>query len=261
MHVEGLRTYADLSRRAAAITVDRIRQQPDAVLGLPTGSTPEGFYAALVRSGVSLAQVRTFNLDEYLGLTPDHPQSYYAYMKRHLFDRVDLRRENVHLPNGMAADPEAECLAYEEAIRKAGGLDLVILGLGPNGHVGFNEPGTPWTSRTRRVKLAAATRRANARFFGSLDAVPAEAITMGIGTILEARRILLLASGAGKAEIVRQTLQGPVTEDVPATALRNHPAVTVLLDRAAAVGLGRPGAGADHSDAVRTAPGGLPDRA
>ncbi len=227
-------SYADLSRKAAEIVADLVRHQPDAVLGLPTGGTPEGFYAALCELDVDFARVRTFNLDEYLGLPADHPQSYYSYMRTHLFDRVDIPPAQTHLPNGMAIDPEAECARYEQALRAAGGLDLVILGVGHNGHIGFNEPGTSWSSRTRRVQLAQRTREANARFFGSLDKVPTEALTMGIGTILEARRILLLASGESKAEIVRRTLQAAPSEEIPSTALRAHPDVTVLLDRAAA---------------------------
>lgn len=234
MQVESLETYAALSERAAAIVAELIRHKPDAVLGLPTGSTPVGFYAALARSGTNFAGVRTFNLDEYLGLGRQHPQSYYRFMKANLYDRVNLPPEQAHIPDGLAPDPDAECARYEAAIADAGGLDVVVLGLGNNGHIGFNEPGTPWNSRTRRVKLADKTREANARFFDTPDDVPVEAITMGIGTILAARQVVLLVSGESKAEIVRRTLEGPVTEDVPATALRQHPNVIVLLDRAAA---------------------------
>lgn len=234
MRVEIFDTYAALSQRAADIVADLIRSKPDAALGLPTGSTPEGFYAALVRSGVSFRQVRTFNLDEYVGLPAAHPQSYHSFMRTHLYDLVDLDPANIHIPNGTAPDVEAECGRYEGAIRRAGGLDVVLLGLGLNGHIGFNEPGTPWTARTRCIQLAQATREANARFFHSLDEVPREALTMGIGTILEARQILLLASGAQKADIVRRTLEGAPGEQVPSTALRGHGNVTVLLDRAAA---------------------------
>jgi glucosamine-6-phosphate deaminase len=207
------------------------------VLGLPTGSTPEGFYAALAQSGADFRAVQTFNLDEYLGLPREHDQSYYTFMKRHIYDRVNLDPAHTHVPFGMAADPEAECRSYEAAIREASGIDVMLLGIGHNGHIGFNEPGTPWTSRTRRVELAAKTRQANARFFGSIDGVPREALTMGIGTILESRQIILLASGEGKAEIIRRTLEGEAGVDVPATALQGHPNVTVLLDRAAAMEL------------------------
>jgi len=234
MRVEVFDTYRDLSHRAAVIVADLIRRRPGAILGLPTGSTPEGFYGALTPMDVSFRAVRTFNLDEYVGLPRAHPQSYYTFMHRHLYSLVDLAPENCHIPDGMALDPDAECDRYEESLRQAGGLDVVVLGIGHNGHIGFNEPGSPWAGRTRRVPLADATREANARFFGSIDAVPREALTMGIGTILEARQILLLASGEAKAEIIRRTLEGEPDEQVPATALQRHPNVTVLLDTAAA---------------------------
>ncbi len=234
LQVEVLPDYAALSERAAAIVIELLEEKPDAVLGLPTGGTPVGFYDALVASGVSLARARTFNLDEYLGLPRTHPESYYSFMKRMLYDRTDLRPENCHIPDGNAPDPEAECRRYEEAIRAAGGLDIVLLGVGHNGHIGFNEPGSPWDGRTRVVELAERTREANARFFSSIDEVPRRAITMGIGTILEARRLLLLASGSGKALIVQRLVEGEPTEEVPATALHFHPDATVLLDTEAA---------------------------
>lgn len=234
MRVEVFKTYTDLSQRAADIVTDLIGRRPNAVLGLPTGSTPVGFYEALRRAAVSFSQVQTFNLDEYVGLPKAHPESYYAFMHRHLIDHVDLVPEHCHIPDGMAADPAAECERYEALIRQAGGLDVVVLGIGLNGHICFNEPGTPWDARTRLTPLAEATREANARFFGSMDAVPRAALTMGIGTILEARQILLLASGESKAEIIRRTLEGEPDVSVPATALQGHPNVTVLLDTAAA---------------------------
>lgn len=226
--------YEALSALAAGLVAGFLWARPDATLALPTGATPEGFYRALVATGVSFARVRTFNLDEYRGLPREHPGSFYHYMKTRLFDHVDLPPEHRFVLDGTTADPDAECRRYEEAIRQAGGIDLAVLGLGLNGHIGFNEPGTPWDSRTRLVTLAETTRRANARFFGGPEGVPREALTMGIGTILEARRILVLVSGEGKAAIVRRFLEGPVTPEVPATALRNHPHVTVILDRAAA---------------------------
>jgi glucosamine-6-phosphate deaminase len=234
VRIEIFDTYEAMSLRAAGLVADLIRRRPDAVLGLPTGSTPEGFYAALGGSGVSLARVRTFNLDEYVGLPREHPQSYHSFMREHLYDHVDLKPANIHIPDGMASDAEAECHRYEEAIRRAGGLDVVVLGLGPNGHIGFNEPGTPWNVRTRKVQLAEETRQANGRFFAGPDRVPREALTMGIGTILEARQVLLLASGGEKAEIVRRTVEGEPSVAVPATALQGHGNLTVLLDRAAA---------------------------
>ncbi|HYF90811.1 MAG TPA: glucosamine-6-phosphate deaminase [Symbiobacteriaceae bacterium] len=235
MHIVVYDTYEQMCREAAEWTAALIRRKPDAVLGLPTGGTPEGYYAALVKTGVSFRQVRTFNLDEYLGLPRTHPESYHSYMTRALFSKVDLDPANCRIPDGMAPDPEGECRRYEEAIQQAGGIDLILLGLGPNGHIGFNEPGSPWDARTRRVPLTEETRTANARFFaGRPEAVPREALTVGIGTILQARRILLLAAGAAKAEIARRTLYDQPGPDVPATALRQHDNVTFLLDREAA---------------------------
>jgi glucosamine-6-phosphate deaminase len=234
MRVEVFDTYADLSQRAVDIVTSLIRRKPDAVLGLPTGSSPEGFYAGLAESGLSFRKVRTFNLDEYLGLPKAHPQSYHTFMRQRLYDRVDLDPANTHIPDGMAADPEAECLRYEAAIREAGGIDLMVLGIGHNGHIGFNEPGAPWDGGTHMVQLAEKTRKANARFFGSEEAVPGRALTMGIGTILRCRQILLLATGESKADIIRRTLEGAPDVMVPATALQSHPDVTFLLDTAAA---------------------------
>jgi glucosamine-6-phosphate deaminase len=242
MRVEVFETYADMSRRAAELVAGLVQRKSDAVLGLPTGSTPEGFYAELAGSAIGFGQVRTFNLDEYVGLDRQHPESYYSFMKRHLFDRVDLNPALCNLPDGTADDPAAECIRYEEAIRQAGGLDVVLLGIGHNGHIGFNEPGAPWDAPTRQVDLAERTITANARFFGSEEGVPRTALTMGIGTILSARQIVLLASGEGKAEIIRRTLEGAATVDVPATALQGHPNVTVLLDKAAASQLAKVGA-------------------
>lgn len=234
MRVEVFDDYAGLSQRAADLVADLVRSKPASVLGLPTGSTPEGFYAALCRSKVSFREVQTFNLDEYVGLPREHAQSYYSFMKQHLYDHVDLPLTRAHIPNGMAPDLEAECRRYEETLRAAGGLDVVLLGIGLNGHIGFNEPGAAWDAPTHPVALAPATREANARFFGSLEAVPTQALTMGIGTILRAKRILLLASGGSKAEILKRTVEGALSLAVPATALQSHPNVTVLVDRAAA---------------------------
>jgi len=226
--------YAAMSAAAAGLVAGLVWAKPDAVLGLPTGATPEGLYRSLVDLGPRFSAVRTFNLDEYVGIPADHPQSYAAFMQAHLFAHVDLRPGHIHIPDGMAADLVAECDRYEEAIRCAGGIDLSILGLGLNGHIGFNEPGAPWGARTRPVDLTELTRQANARFFRSRQETPRKALTMGIRTILESRRILLLASGASKAGIVQQFLDGPVTAEVPATVLRSHPDVVIMLDRAAA---------------------------
>ncbi|RLI23840.1 glucosamine-6-phosphate deaminase, partial [Candidatus Bathyarchaeota archaeon] len=184
--------------------------------------------------GLSFSRVTTFNLDEYVGLPPDHPQSYHYYMFHNLFDHVDVRRENVHIPDGMAENLDEECRRYEEAIKEAGGIDLQLLGIGRNGHIGFNEPGSPFDSRTRVVKLSEQTRKDNARFFNSIDEVPTHAITMGIGTIMEARRIILIASGEAKAEAIAKAVKGPKTVDVPASALQDHPDCLFIIDKEAA---------------------------
>ncbi|MBE3577223.1 MAG: glucosamine-6-phosphate deaminase [Limnochordales bacterium] len=231
-------SYRELSLWAANRVADLIRRKPNAVLGLATGSTPLGLYEELVRrhreEGLDFSQVTTFNLDEYLGLPPDHPASYHYFMRENLFAHINVRPGAVHIPSGVAADIEQECIRYEEAIRQAGGIDLQILGIGRNGHIGFNEPGTPFDSRTHVVDLAEDTRRANARFFNSIDEVPRRAVTMGIATIMEAREILLLASGPEKAWAVARTLEGEVTPEVPASVLQRHPRVFVVADRGAA---------------------------
>jgi glucosamine-6-phosphate deaminase len=220
-----------LSARAAELLFDAIQADPRVVLGLPTGRTPIGMYDRVVqecsREYRCFRDVVTFNLDEYRGVPPDHPGSYFTYMKRHLFDHVDLDPRHAHIPNGIAPDAEAECRRYEAELRRTGGLALTFLGLGRNGHIGFNEPGTPFDSRTRVVELTQSTRRANADLFPEGN-VPTHAITMGIGTILESRAIVLLAAGAGKEEAITRLRSGEVTEEFPASALHTHGDVTVL---------------------------------
>ncbi|HEV7766603.1 MAG TPA: glucosamine-6-phosphate deaminase [Thermoanaerobaculia bacterium] len=220
-----------LSEHAAGILLDAIRENPRVVLGLPTGRTPIGMYERVVRECTReyhcFTDVTTFNLDEYVGVPREHPGSYRTYMKQHLFDHVDLDPTNAHLPNGMAEDCDAECARYEREIRDAGGLQLTFLGLGRNGHIGFNEPGTPFDARTRVVALTESTRKANAEFFHNGD-VPTHAITMGIGTILESRRIVLLVAGHEKEAALERLRGGIVGEDFPASALWTHPNVRVL---------------------------------
>jgi glucosamine-6-phosphate deaminase len=211
-----------------------------AVLGLATGSTPLPFYQELVRlhreEGLSFANVISFNLDEYLGLERDHPETYWSFMHRHLFEHVDLPESQIHLPSSTLseADIPAHCAAYEARIRDAGGLDFQLLGIGSNGHIGFNEPGSAKDSRTRSMRLDESTRRDAAAAFGGAEHVPPQAITMGCGTILDARRIVLLAWGTNKAAIVRKALVGPITGQVSATFLREHPDVAFYLDHGAA---------------------------
>jgi glucosamine-6-phosphate deaminase len=232
MRWEAFDTADALSGRAAEILLSAIRTNPRVVLGLPTGRTPVGMYDRVVRECTReyhcFRDVTTFNLDEYAGLPREHPGSYFSYMKQHLFDHVDIAPENAHLPNGTAPDLDAECARYEQEIRDAGGLDLTFLGLGRNGHIGFNEPGTPFDARTRVVELTQSTRHANADLFSD-GRVPTHAITMGIGTILESRAIVLLVSGGGKEEAIARLKSGVVTEQFPASALWKHGDVTVLV--------------------------------
>lgn len=232
---------AAVARRAADMVADVITRRERPVLGLAAGATPLGLYAELVRrhaGGLDFSPVSVFGLDEYLGLPPEHPSSCAWTLRRHLIDRVGLAPARVRLLEGIAADPVESCAAYERAIAAAGGVDLQILGLGVNGHIGFNEPGSSLAGRTRRIALSAATRTTNRACFPAGD-VPATAVTMGIGTILEARRVMLLATGASKAEMVARAVEGPVTAMVPASALQLHPDAVMLLDEAAAAGLQR----------------------
>lgn len=235
-------TEDQASTVAAQLIADQVREKPASVLGLATGGTPMDTYRRLVqmnRDGeISFAQVTTFNLDEYIGLAPDHPQSYRAFMNENLFQHIDIDLQNTHVPSGLAADIAAECESYESKIRSAGGIDLQLLGLGHNGHIAFNEPGSPAESRTRQVDLTSETIEKNSRFFESVDQVPRHAITMGIATILESRRIVMLALGESKADAVARMLRGLITSSHPASELRNHPAVTVVLDQASASKLG-----------------------
>lgn len=225
----------------ARLVADALRERPSLVLGLPTGRTPVPFYrqlVALYRAGrVDFSRATTFNLDEFVGVAPADPRSYRAFMDRHLFDHVNLPRARAHVLNGAAVDTAAECRRYERLIRRAGGIDLQVLGLGTNGHVGFNEPADALQARTHRTRLRPATRRANAAFFGRLSRVPREALSMGMATILAADRVVLLATGAGKAACVKRMVAGAITTRVPASLLQLHPDAEVWLDRAAAAKL------------------------
>ncbi len=232
-----------VARRAARITAAFIHQKPSCVLGLPTGSTPLGMYRELIRmhreEGLDFSRVVTFNLDEYLGLGPDHPQSYRYFMQKHLFDHINIRPENTHVPDGLTRDFETYGRQYEHAIADAGGIDLQILGIGADGHVAFNEPGSSLDSRTRIKALASETVRDNARFFDSEDQVPRLAVTVGVATILEARRCMLLATGSAKAPAVAAMIEGPVTAQITASALQWHRHVLALVDEEAGADLKR----------------------
>ncbi len=227
----------DMSRRAADIIASYVKADPKCVLGLATGTTPIGLYADLVSDfkakKISFADVTTFNLDEYRGLDPQHDQSYRYFMQKHLFDFVDVKPENTHVPDGANPDADAACESYEKMIDEAGGIDLQLLGLGPNGHIGFNEPCDEFPKATHRVDLTESTIQANSRLFDDIADVPREAYTMGIGTIMAARSVLLVAEGEHKAEIVKRAFFGPVTPQVPASILQFHPNATVIVDPAA----------------------------
>lgn len=234
--------YEKLGREAARIVANALSRKPQLVLGLATGSTPIGFYRELVRlhreEKLDFSRCVTFNLDEYIGLSPSHPHSFHAYMRENLFDHVNVRPENIHVPDGTVLDNYEEyCEGYEIAIRQAGGIDLQILGIGKDGHIGFNEPTSSLASRTRPKTLTRETLDANRAHFARNEIQPRAAITMGIGTILDARKILLLGAGKEKARAVALAVEGPITSSVSASALQLHRDATVLVDRDAAADL------------------------
>jgi len=230
--------YEEMSKKAAEIVKKQIKEKPNTVLGLATGSTPLGMYKHLIemykRGEIDFSNVITFNLDEYIGLSPDHPQSYHYFMFHNFFNHINIKKENVHIPNGIAEDLEEECRKYEEEIEKAGGIDLQILGIGVNGHIGFNEPEESIETKTHVVTLTEDTINANKRFFKSAEEVPRKAITMGLGSIMKAKKIVLLASGKNKAEAIKETIKGQLTTKVPATVLALHPDVIIIIDKEAA---------------------------
>jgi glucosamine-6-phosphate deaminase len=234
--------YSQISREAARIVANAMREKPDLCLGLATGGTQVGLYRELVRlhreEKLDFSRIVTFNLDEYIGLPAEHPQSFRSFMFKSFFDHVNIPREQIHIPDGAVREHFGEyCRQYEELIRSAGGIDLQILGIGKDGHIGFNEPTSSLASRTRPKTLTKQTMEDNRRNFPVDEEAPQAAITMGIGTILEARRILLLASGAEKARAVALAVEGPVSSSVSASALQLHPDVTMLVDREAAANL------------------------
>ena len=224
---------------AADIITKLLRRKPDAVLGLATGSTPLQLYRRLIERKLDWSRVTTFNLDEYIGLSPEHPQSYHHFMWSNLFSHINIRPENVHIPDGMTRDVAVFCADYEQRIKAAGGIDLQLLGIGSDGHIGFNEPTSSLASRTRIKTLTENTRRDNARFFGEGEEVPKHVLTMGIGTIMEARINLLLAFGGKKAEAVAEAVEGPITAMNPASALQLHRTTIFCIDEPAASTLKR----------------------
>ena len=224
---------------AARIIARLLRSKPNAVIGLATGSTPLLLYQTLISMNLDWSEATTFNLDEYIGLPREHPQSYHSFMWENLFKHLNIRQDNIYLPDGNAADIPQFCEDYENHIRAAGGIDLQVLGIGSDGHIGFNEPSSSLASRTRIKTLTKQTCMDNARFFGSEEAVPKHVITMGIGTIMEARQNVLLAFGTHKARAIAEAVEGPITSSNPASILQMHPVVKVCLDDAAASQLQR----------------------
>ncbi|WP_411842403.1 glucosamine-6-phosphate deaminase [Salinicoccus sp. HZC-1] len=234
MELAKAKDYDEMSMKAAEVVFDKITGSDRLVLGLATGSTPEKMYEYLAdklnKSNVDLSHVYTVNLDEYVGLSPEDTQSYHYYMREIFFDKVNIPLENTKLPDGAAADLDAETSAYDAMIEDLGGVDLQVLGIGRNAHIAFNEPGTSFESGTHVVDLTETTIQDNARFFEKTEDVPTKAVSMGLGTIMNAKSILLLASGEGKKQALRNMIHGEITEDVPASILQRHPDVTVITD-------------------------------
>jgi glucosamine-6-phosphate deaminase len=230
--------YDAMCREAARLVADRLRKKPNLVLGLATGSTPLGLYRELIRmhkeEGLDFSKVTTFNLDEYVGVPPSHDQSYHYFMQENLFKHINLDVRHIHVPQGMAKDVDAFCLWYERRIEECGGIDLQVLGIGANGHIAFNEPGSSLGSRTRIKTLTGTTRMDNARFFNSKEEVPRYAITMGVGTIMDAKELLLLANKTAKADAVKAAVEGPISAMCPASIIQMHRLAYVFLDRGAA---------------------------
>lgn len=230
--------YEEMSRIAANVLSAQVTMKPDCVLGLATGSTPIGTYKVLIdrcaKGDLDFSQVKSINLDEYVGLSGEHDQSYRYFMNHNLFDHINIDKANTNVPNGLAEDLDAECERYNGIINTLGPIDVQVLGMGHNGHIGFNEPSDVFELETHKVELAQTTIDANARFFANADEVPRQALTMGIKTIMQAKKVLVVANGKGKAEIVKKAFTGPVTPQVPASILQMHPDVVVVLDEEAA---------------------------
>lgn len=237
MKIIAVKDYEEMSQKAAGFIIERVSEESKLVLGLATGGTPIGTYQCMVKdhqtNHTSYQHVVTFNLDEYIGMKPEDPNSYHYYMAEHLFDHIDIPKEQIHLPDGQAEDLAGECKAYDQKIEEHGGIDMQILGLGSNGHIGFNEPGTPFDTATHVIDLTEDTREANARFFNSLDEVPTQAITMGIKSIMKSRKILLLVSGEEKSEALARFLDGEADPSFPASVLKKHDDVIVIADAGA----------------------------
>lgn len=234
MKIVKVKDRDELSEKATGLFVNILKKIKQPIIGLATGSTPEKMYENLTRKcrlgEISFKDVTTFNLDEYACLSPEHPSSYRYYMEEKLFRFVDIRKENAYVPNGLAENLEKECEMYEQLIAEKGPIDFLVLGIGVNGHIGFNEPGTTFDSRTHVVTLTESTRVVNSRFFNRIEDVPREALTMGLGTIMDAKEIMLLVQGENKAAILEKVVHGEVTTDVPASILQRHPNTTIITD-------------------------------
>jgi len=233
MRIVKVKNYEQLSQMATDIIAGRIRQKQDLVLGLSAGSTPILTYQLLAQehqqTGLDFSKTKTFNLDEYYGLSPTHSQSYRYFMEKHFFSKINLKKENIHFLNGLIKNPSKECQKYEQEIKKAGGVDLQILGIGHNGHIGFNEPGSSFNSKTRVVKLDRQTIITNSRNFKAAERIPQKALTIGIQTIMSAKEIILLA-GKNKKRIISKVLKSKITSDIPATVLKKHPNCTIIVE-------------------------------
>jgi len=233
-----VKNYEEMSKKAASIISSQVVIEPNSVLGLATGDTPLGMYKELIKkykeNEVDFSKVKTFNLDEYYGLERDNIQSYYFYMINNFFKFINIDSNNINIPNGTSNDIEEDCLNYERKIKEAGGIDIQVLGIGVNGHIGFNEPNVNFEAQTHLVNLNENTIKSNARFFNSIDEVPKKAISMGIKTILQSKKIILLASGESKAEAVYNTVKGKILPEIPSSILQLHQNVTIILDESAA---------------------------
>ncbi len=229
--------YEHMSKEAARLVAAQIRLKPESVVGFATGSTPTGTYNELVKmfkeEELDFSKIVSFNLDEYYPIDLKSEQSYYFYMMNNLFNHINIEKDNINIPNGKAEDVEIECRQYEEKIRSAGGIDLQVLGIGPNGHIGFNEPDLKFEAETHIIDLDKKTIEANSRFFNSIDEVPKRAITMGIKTIMHARKIVMLANGSGKAEVIKEAILGSIVPNLPASILQLHQDVTIICDKEA----------------------------
>lgn len=235
------KNYDEMSMKAAQIIINKVRQNASATIGFATGGTPIGTYELLVKdyqqNQTSYKQIKSINLDEYVGLDHNHPSSYRYFMQKHLFNYINILPENIHFPDGTAENLQLECERFEKVIRDLGGIDLQILGVGQNGHIGFNEPGTPFHSITHVVELTPNTRKVNSRFFNQLSEVPYKAITMGISSILKSKQVLLLVSGEEKAEVMQRLLSEEINEQLPVSVLKKHPDFTVICDENALKGV------------------------